>query len=68
MRTTDRPTRAELEADDRAPSLLAGMLPCPHGCGARFHGESVAYVVHMDARYEGLCRDVWTGEPIGGTP
>lgn len=61
------PTRAELEADEHGPDLYAGMLPCPHGCGSRFHGESAAYVAHVNARIDnGRCVDPWTGAPIGG--
>lgn len=59
MTREDAPTLAELEADDHAPDPLAGTLPCPHGCGSRFHGESQAYRRHLADRAGGRCPDPW---------
>lgn len=62
MGLEDPPTRQELEAEELTPrSPLDGMTPCPHGCGAHFHGESVAYVRHLEDRRRngGACPDPW---------
>lgn len=52
------------ELDPRADELSAldGMTPCPHGCGAHFHGLSVAYVRHQEDRRKlgGRCPDGWS--------
>jgi hypothetical protein len=57
----DRPTASDLAAEARDDYPTLPPTPCPHGCGARFHGESPAYHLHLSARVDGACPDPWVG-------
>ena len=50
-----RPSRDDLEGD--LSWQFKGMTKCPKGCGAKFHGKSVAYDRHVLT--PGACTDLW---------
>lgn len=56
----DRPSASDL-ADEARDDVRPSSTPCPHGCGAHFHGESAAYQLHLSARVDGVCPDPWLG-------
>lgn len=51
--SSDAPSMADL-MDEGNP--FARMTPCPRRCGSHFHGESVAYRLHMESG----CADPWS--------
>lgn len=48
----DPPTRAELAADEHGPSILDGMVRCPHGCPSYFHAHDTAAAIAHAASHQ----------------